>query len=336
MIKGKLKERLSISEVRSRIDAFSIYSYYLGEPLKLGKMYHSPFPGRRDSTASLSIKVLGGDIHHVDHGDTRFRGDCIDFVQQRFTCTLREALQMIDKDFGLGIQSQEQFPIRKAPVYKAPKLEDRPPSVIQFSGTFKYNAMERSYWEAYKVGAELRKREGVYGVRKLWIDKSPIALPTDEPVFAYYDSDIQKVKIYRPFADKKKKEWKWRSTIPYTHISGLQHLRPTDKLVVAKSFKDRLVLLNFLDQVLSVQGESVSAITDEALEKIRSNAREIYIGFGSDPQGKEQSQLITSQWGLYHVNMPDAYLPLNDFAEVAKHHSLEAVIQHFKDKHIIP
>jgi hypothetical protein len=340
MIKGKKKQdaSLKVEDVLSRIDEFSIFRYYLGVDFRIGKPFCNPF--RTDRNPSCTINQLNNGLQMMDWASLSWRGDCIDIVRKAYSLTLQEALQKINDDFGLGLGSGEKYHIRKAPIYKVPKLEDmKKTSLIQFKGRrpHKFNSLERDYWNSYHVSFDILERENVFGVSSLYIDREKFPLPKGEPVFAYYEESIQKCKIYRPFANKEKKEWKWRSTIPFSHMHGLHNMQECENIVIFKSNKDRIIGLHFLEQALSVQGESFAAISEENLERIKSLSHRQYIGFGSDPQGKEQSLVITEQLGMLHINTPDEFLQegINDFAELAKQYSIKRVQQHFIEKDVI-
>lgn len=334
MIQGKIKRNLSISSILSQITEWDIYRYYIGEDFTVGKSLSSPLR-EGDEDPSFRVDNLSNGLHHIDYAKPELRGDAIDFVRQKFSLSLQEAMEKIDEDFGLGLVPGKQYNIRKAPVYKQPKLEEKKVSFIQFEGTKKYNRIEQMYWNGYRASFDLLKRENVYGVRSLYIDRQRVNLPTDEPVFAYYAPEIEKVKIYRPFANKKKGQWKWKSNIPFTYMFGLNKLRSCDKVIIAKSQKDRIVLMSFTDDVVAVQGESFAAISDESFQKIKSKSNSQYLLFGSDPQGKEQAAIITSTLGIDDISMPAHYLPANDPAEVAKEYGLEAVFKHLCQKGIL-
>jgi hypothetical protein len=338
MIKAKKREEkppLTVETVLSKVDEYSIYRYYLGHDFRVGKAFSSPMPGRRDSSPSFRIDKLNYGLYHCDFGSMSYRGDCIDFVRQLYGYSLQDALKMIDKDFGLGISSGEKFSIRTAPVYKVPKIEEKKPVFIQFTGNQRFSrSYEYSYWNNYHFSFDILKGENVFCVRSLYIDREKFTLPKEEPVFAYYEEGIG-VKIYRPLANKAKKEWKWKSTIPFTFIHGLNKMQPCKKIVSFKSQKDRICGLHFLDQALALQAESLAAINDESLLRIRGLSEEQWLCFGTDSQGKKESMIITGQLGMCHINMPDSYMPANDPSEVAKQYSIETVQQHFITKGIL-
>ena len=82
--------------------------------------------------------------------------------------------------------------------------------------------------------------------------------------------------------------------------------------IILKSRKDELVSSLILPCVASVQAENIACFNQKNVEFLQKNSEEIYIGFGTDDQGKEQSNLITKTFGWKHYNTEDKYLPLKE------------------------
>ena len=80
-------------------------------------------------------------------------------------------------------------------------------------------------------------------------------------------------KIYRPFADKKKK---WISNVPLTTVIGLENLCIGHNALVVKSLKDYMVCLKVYPYTCYVQNESISAFTDETVEYINTHSKDVF------------------------------------------------------------
>jgi hypothetical protein len=318
MIKGRVREKITVEKVLEKVTEWEIYRFYIGHDFKLGKPFPSPL--REDRHPSFSIDQLNNGLHHTDWSYGEFRGDCVDLVQQMFHLTLPEALRRIDQDFGLGLYGNNVFSIRTAPVFKVPKLEEKRPSLIQFTGTQKFKQAELSYWKDYHIGADILKKENVFAVRSLFIDRQKIALSAGDLIYAYWYPDINKCKIYRPLSCKKKKEWKWRSSVPIDYVDRLSTIQGVPKTIVTKSKKDQMVLSQVFPSVCSVQNESIVALNKHTIQYLQAYGGEVYINYDNDTPGKTNSIKVTTEFGFKHINVEDKYLKdgIKDFADLAK------------------
>ena len=73
-----LEETLSVDTILKYVDDYSMYSFYIGKELELGKAYSSPF--RDDVHPSFSLFQGDGRIYFKDHATT-YKGDVFKFIQ---------------------------------------------------------------------------------------------------------------------------------------------------------------------------------------------------------------------------------------------------------------
>ena len=87
-----------IEVVRSKLTTEQVIERYLGAPNRL-KKFLCPF--HNDKSPSLSINPRTGKYRCFSCGA---HGDMIDFVQDYFNVTKKEALEILDRDFYLGLK----------------------------------------------------------------------------------------------------------------------------------------------------------------------------------------------------------------------------------------
>lgn len=319
-----------------KITPYDIFKFYLPK-ISLGKKINSPMPGRKDDTPSFVISQKYGNIYYTDYGDSRYYGDCIKFVMQLFNLSFSGALVQIDKDFGLGILSPAKDYKSIISSYSQPTLSDS--GEVSIECTYKKFTKEaHDWWNAYHLSEDYLKNRNTLQVKQLFIGRQKFPIPYGEIVFTYITEDGKK-KIYRPTVPRSvKKEdqwklWRFRSNIPFDYMFMDINPKNCKKILVLKSRKDELVSSLITDCVSSVQAESIACFSDKNLKLLKD--KEVFLGFGTDEQGKRESKLITSTFGWKHYNTENKYLPLNDIAEVAKGYGLEVVEKHFKLKGII-
>ena len=331
MIEGRKKENLRFDTILKKITPYDIYKYFCPVPFKLNVRFSSPMPGRKDSDPSFIIGMKGSTLHHNDFADSRYRGDCFDFVQQiRMLPSIKDALLTIDKEFGLGISS-EAVQAPKIITYEQPLIIEKIPPLIQVLPKA-FTQEELRYWNDFHQDISDLKRENIYSIDQLFMDKKRMYVNPNELTFGYLQGD--KWKIYRPFADKDNK-W-FPNNIKNDTCEGLENIPMCDKAIVAKSRKDRMVLLKVYPYVCSVQNESRQAFSEELVGHLKYCALYTYIAFDSDAAGKKNSMIVTNDLGYYHVNTPDLLLPeIKDFAAMGKEKGLKAIEDHLKLKNII-
>lgn len=329
-VKGVKKVDVTSDFILNRVSEDEIYRFYLGHDFKLGKVFHSPF--RKDVNPSFSINVTKSKrLSHLDFADSTKKGGCFDFVMQMNPgFTYSDVLCRIIRDFNLSpdVNARETISF--------PLLEDSGPKFFQVY-TRKFTKADLEYWGFYGITEEILKENDVYSVSRLFIDRQRIMFPEGDLRFGYFVRELGKWKIYRPLQNK---DLRWRNNIPNTYISGMHKIDDNCKnVVITKAKKDEMVLSKFLPYVLSVQNESEMSISKANIDMLLQRCGSIYLNFDSDEVGVQACKYY-NQFGFKWVNCPKGYkkpdgTAIKDFADLARYHSLDIVINHFKKKGII-
>ena len=330
MITGKKRETLTIEAVLKKLTPYDVFRWYM--PTKDWKLNHvtlSPF--RNERNPSFIIGNKHGTLSFVDFGDTSKRGDCFKFVQLLFNLrSIDDVLKMIDRDFGLGISSGKSTGEYKkiTSEYKQPEADKRY-SMIQVV-TRKFTNEELAYWNAYHQDLQDLKDNNIYSIKKVYLNKQLFSINDNELRFGYfYDGHW---KIYRPFADRKRK---WLSNVPLTKSYGLKNLNNEHNSLICKSLKDYMVCKKIYPHVCHVQNESLASFSEETIDFINKNSKDVFYGGDSDKPGKDASFAITREFGFNHINPPDNLLPnIKDFADWGKEKGLEELKNHFIKKRL--
>lgn len=331
-IQGKKKKELTMDSILEKISDFDIYYYYMPtKDWELNQVTLSPF--RVESHPSFLIGNKKGYISHIDFGDTSKRGDCFSFVKQLYNLsTLDDVLRKIDTDFKLGIISgdnnQEYKKITSQ--YKQPEITKRN-SLIQVI-TRKFTKEELAYWNDYYQDIEDLRKNNIYSIKKLFLNKKLFYLKDTDLRFGYfYDGHW---KIYRPFNPKKEK---WLSNVPLQTSWGVENLNKDQNTLICKSLKDYMVCRKVLPCVCGVQNESTAAFSEDFVTKVKSNSGDVFYGGDSDEPGKQASYLITSSFGFKHINPPNYLLQekCKDFADMGRIKGLDSVKDHFLSKNLL-
>ncbi len=302
---------------------------------QLNQAVRSPF--HKDENPSFLIGNRNGYLSFIDFADSSKRGDCFTFVKLMHPgmTTMNEVLELIDKDFGLGFRAEHNTGKYKliTQSYSQPEeCKEKHNTIIQVV-TRKFTSEELKYWAEYYQDIEDLKREHVYSISKLYLNRRLFPLNDLELRFGYlYDN---KWKIYRPFAGKKSK---WvPNNVPATAMDGKENIVNCRTAFINKSRKDYMVMREIFPCSCAVQNESIGCFSDENVEFLKANSDRQILSFDSDQPGVVNSQQITKLFGFDYCNVPRKYLEegIKDWALLAKEKGLETIERILREKGII-
>ncbi len=333
MIKGKKKVDLSIDTILSRITPYDIFKYYMPTEWKVNQICHSPF--RKDTHPSLMIGNKNGRLGFIDFADDRLKGDCFAFVRQLYNVkTLDALLKMIDKDFNLGIISgnlTEKDKIAKRQLVQ-PEAAGKRYAHIQIA-TRAFTKDELAYWNMFHQDITDLKREHIYSIDKIYLNKRLFSLNPLELRFGYFYNGYWKTN--HPFADKKQK---WNpNNVPIHYMDGKKDIKNCKNAFINKSKKDYMVIKKVYPHTCAVQYEGDACFTKDNVKYLKDNSEIQTLSFDSDVPGVKSSLQITEKFGFDYCNVPREYLAqnINDWAGLAQAHGLEKVKECLINKNII-
>lgn len=318
---------ISLSFILSHISSFDIYRYYLGGEVSTDHAFRNVL--RHDRNPSMRLRVDGrGCLMHIDFGDPFYKGGCVDIVSQAFGLKYDQALRKIASDFGLLDRGSVEYK-RIVSGYCQPVIDPKRYSLIQVS-VRQWEKKDVQYWGSYGITKEELRKEEVYPVKELWLNRRKQHIGKEEAVYAYRYKDGYK--IYFPAREKKHR---WLSNISTSLIEGMERLNGHDKVLITKAKKDRMALQAIFPdmEILNVQNETCSCFTDSVVERLKH--KEVWINFDSDDPGVVNCKKIVDKYGYRYINVPRELMPLKDFADVNREYGKEIIIQHFNKKGLI-
>jgi len=327
MVKGTPKKSEKFENILDKVDPYYIYSYYLGNKFSTSRNISSPF--REDDHPSFRIKVASdGSLFHKDYGDATKAGNCINFVQQLYNISYKDAILKIENDFSIRKNNKEYQRII-ADFKKPGNLKQKVPDVIEVISR-DFTQEELAYWKQYEITKSELVANHVYAIKELW--KNGKLIEDSSLKFAYHYDPYWK--IYRPLVERKWK-WIWNNT-PNDRMHGLENVIGQQKVIVTKSHKDYLVLSAIYPYVCATQNESEVAINQQNLEMLQS-CKEVYIIFDNDAAGVRSCKFY-NQYGFKYWNVPQKYYQetkSKDPSDLVKNYGLKELIKLLKEKKII-
>lgn len=328
MITGqrRLDNQERVDLILDKIGEYAIYRYYLGE-FELGIAFCNPL--RNDTSPSMTVIERNDSLAHMDYGDGRYQGRCIDLVMQKHWCDFPTALSWIERDFGLNDSS---IPDRgKAPVMDQPMRQRRPPPKIHVV-TRNFNLDELRWWGDRLQGIYELKRENVYAPKEIYRNYRR-SFVGDGLVFCYYYPDVDRWKIYRPYGTKDRNKetpaskWKWDGNLGFQYAENLEGIEGAKRALLCGKKKDRMYLSALLqtNTICNVQAEDPSCLSNETLLAWRSVA-EPWGNGDDDTKGHQFTEFLG---GLGFKTLQ------GDFVDIAMERGHEYVLQHFKNQGFI-
>lgn len=316
--------------ILSKVTERQIFNYYFGN-FDVNSAYPSKF--RRDRSPSTGFYVNAENRILYNDFKTGEKHNCFTFVAKLYNIKYGEALKKIAADFGLTRGNNTPAFItnfKDEPLVKKERI-------IQIEED-NWQSHHIAYWKQYEISVDDLKKENVYPVKKLFIDKSEKSV--EELCFAYLVEEKIKgkvvktyLKIYQPYSER----YKWLSNVPLTVPFGLSSLRyGTDHCIIGKAQKDRLILLKLFESVIGTQNESEAALPDHLVKHLTFHFPRRTIIWDADETGVTNCTKFNSR-GFGYFNTPKCYLDrgIKDVSDYVKTFGLKALEILLKEKQIL-
>lgn len=270
--------------------------------IRSNKNISSPF--RTDKNPSFRVKasktsgIYIGTDYTTGETYTPFT-----FIAKLYNLEFKNVINKIAWDFGLKNQKSINYNKINITSVNKPKIIEKP--ILYEYQACSFTKEAHKYWGVLKE--DFLNENLVFMACKIAINKKVIDIPKDELCFVYETGDpLQKgIQILR-IGKNVDKSQKWRTNIPNTYVRNLFKYNannPVDNLFVVKSRKDELVLNLLNYDTVSTMSEN-AVILDQNMSKIMPMAKNIYLNFGSDDDGRDKSILVQQKWKTKWFNTP--------------------------------
>ena len=260
-----------------------IFRHYLGFDFKLGKMYHSPF--RKDKNPSFNIYYAsGGEMRFKDFNG--YQGSCFDLVMLITGSTFNTSLNIINSDMNLGLNGANNIVTTKIEYecFKNKVIKEKKNTLIQFKPQH-FTKEDFEYWAQFNIDVDILKQYNIFSGKYVFVNKKLIfRYSKNNPIYCYKLKN-NKVKVYRPKAEKG--NYKWLSNATNDELQGFSQLtQETEMLIITKSMKDVMCLRSFNIDSIAPQYRKIIILYDndnagikgaEELEKMLPHAKIVYI-----------------------------------------------------------
>lgn len=229
------KKPLNEENILTKVSEYDIYRYYIGD-FKVKAIFSSPL--HKDNSPSFGIFV--GDNGRLMFNDyVKGSGTCFIFVMKLFGVDYWTALNIINNDMKLGLQSSSNVS-RVEKKYSPSTYKPNKKEVFMAIKRREWNSSDRIYWEeSYGISISTLDKFNVYPISHYYING--VAIKTGPLAYAYH-LDKGTYKIYQP--NLKREEGKFYSNVSVkTPWQGARQLPNKGELLfITSSLKDVMTL----------------------------------------------------------------------------------------------
>ena len=305
-----------VNYIKDNIDETDIFSRYLNIPITEiykcinDRSYRVNNTLRDDKNPSLGFQYLTVNnklkLYAKDFANPFFVGDCYHFVgiTLGLDCNIPSDFINICKDIvdKLDIKNKSFTAVVSSEEIKSVGIRKNKVLHIDVERR-KYDKSDLLYWYSYGIKPDTLVKEHVTPINKFWInDKLQDYYYTpDNPCYGYYLGVNPHVlwEIYRPYEES---YYKFR-TNNTNDIKELYTMKPSDNLIITKSKKDKMLIVQILDE-LGITDTDIKYTSEgnrlrkHTLVVLKQNYKNIFVNFDVDKAGIRGMKYFNSKYGI--------------------------------------
>lgn len=265
----------SLKDLLSLVDDYTIYSYYLGPSLQIGKLINSPLRSDDKIPSFAVFKSKTGDLLFKDHGIGE-SGNAIKFLKLYREIQTREELEKELLRIVRKVNPERKI-ITNTYTYSTSSLPANIGIVRQ-----PFTEIDKRYWKQFGISLDTLKKFNVFSIKYFLCNNVVRGTYKDtSPMYAYKVYD--RFKIYRPLASK---YTKWRTNLTNEYVQGLAELPKEggNLLIITKSLKDVMCLYEMGFYAIAASSET-TFIPDNIIQSLRNKWKYILILYDRDKTG---------------------------------------------------
>ncbi|WP_173431840.1 toprim domain-containing protein [Sharpea azabuensis] len=280
MYSTKTAMTMSLKDLISLLDDYTIYSYYLGANFKVGKLINSPLRSDDRVPSFAVFKSRSGDLLFKDHGSGE-AGNALKFIKLYRGIQTREELERELLRIVRKVNPSKQIVTNN----HAHLSESMPADIGIVRQPF--TVTDKSYWKQFGISIDTLKKFNVFSIKYFLCNNVVRGTYKDtSPMYAYKVYD--RFKIYRPLASK---YTKWRTNLTNEYVQGLAELPKEggNLLIITKSLKDVMCLYEMGFYAIAASSET-TFIPDHVIKTLRHKWKHIVILYDRDITGMKKAR----------------------------------------------
>tara|TARA_R100001463_G_scaffold23551_2_gene56416 strand:- start:26380 stop:27393 length:1014 start_codon:yes stop_codon:yes gene_type:complete len=310
-----VRKPLTKANILEKVSQFDIFNSYCSPFNALYKTFRSEL--RTDKNPTCSICRVGEKLIYKDFSESETR-DCFDYIQAKYGVSFIQALEMVNRDFGLNLLSTVTLSTERVQVAKSDfDVMTIPEQVVDIRVcTRTFTVADKEFWyDRFGIHSATLEKFKIFPLSGFFVNG--VYTQSGSNVYGYYFGLLpdkrEAWKIYQPYADRK---LKWRSNCPESIIQGWEQLPAEgDVVIITKSLKDVAVLTQLDFPSVAPQAES-NTISPDLVLNLRKRYEHVMLLYDNDEPGKIAAQKIAEQHNLPVFFMPDETKDASDFVEL--------------------
>lgn len=276
----KISQQLTVNNILSKITQYDIFKTYCSNFREIDKLFLSELREDRNPTCKIFVNSISGDLVYKDFNGGSY--NCFQYVEEKYGCDFNNALNLINKDFNLGLRFTSKNIIdNQIKISTGNKVEKRSTFLKISKKRRDWNKKDIKYWKQYDITQPTLDFFEVEPLEYYWFNYSRFK---PETITYSYEFGCGYRDIYSPH-NLRELKWPCSNTKADKHIYGLKQLpKIGDLLFIVSSLKEVMFLYELGITAIAPQSES-TFIPKELLDKLKLRFKEIIILFDFDKAG---------------------------------------------------
>jgi hypothetical protein len=318
----KSDDHLHTDVILARVSEYDIFKHYCSSFKKLGAKFCSDL--REDKSPGVSIVEWKSTLLYKDFANEEHTFNCFGYVMHKYNLDFVGALQLISRDFGLGLAATDVMPTARRYTYTKTPLTQ---AVIRIKSR-RWLPEDADYWKKFCIPKSLLVKFDVHPVKYFWINETRFHPPSISYAFRFNGG----YKIYSPYESDNK----WYSNVGRNVIQGYSQLAKTGDIVFLTSSLKDVMCLEVLGYA-SIALQSEMQLPEEALvQTLKERFKKVIVfydnDFGSEQNpGQTMASKICSKFDIPNIYVPDIYCS-KDISDLIKNRGLATAQQLIKDE----
>lgn len=275
----KISQQLTVNNILSKITQYDIFKTYCSNFREIDKLFLSELREDKNPTCKIFVNITNGDLVYKDFNGGSY--NCFQYVEEKYGCNFNDALNIINKDFNLGLRFTSKNIIDNQIKISTGNKVEKTNTLLKISKKRRdFCLKDLKYWGQYDITQSTLEFFGVEPLEYYWFNYSRFK---PETITYSYEFGNGFRDIYSPLNLKFK--WPCSNTKANKHIYGLKQLPKTgDLLFIVSSLKEVMFLYELGITAIAPQSES-TFIPEELLNNLKLRFKEIIILFDFDKAG---------------------------------------------------
>lgn len=320
MISTKQFKELNYDNILDKISEYDIFKYYVSNFRKLGVPFCSDI--RKDRNPDVYITKHKGSFFYKDFSHPEHTFNALGYVMYKYGITYREALEVINVDFGLKLGFRLSKRDKRAIVHNPKDYESEKSDATIRIVSKKMSSRDFAYFIKYHIKRGTLEFYNVKSIVGYYLNRAFYRIKKHDIAFAYCFGNY-KYKLLQPYGTIK-----WISNTDISILQGYDQLpRKGNICFITSSLKDVMVLYELGYPAVAPISES-ARIPERYIKELKERFDHVILFYDNDDAGLEYANIRSKEYDIPYIYIPiefsDKYTgePLKDPSDFCRQEGL--------------